>query len=228
MSWIQASEGPHRLYAVHPSGNNPEEWKRSGEQAAQELVDHKYFPKRAADRSSGELVRVLEYGCGPGRILGPLSKHAEVEAHGVDIAHSYIRECRDHGLFASLVSRDVARAFNGRKFDVVFALTVFIHLNKQDAREAMKYCFEALDSGGIALLQIPIYRKSRDPESWTHIGCFSEHDLVEMAHSVGFEIVELYINDREFDYNNLGPYHSHYQVFRKPALSKGGYLTNRA
>lgn len=220
MSWIEASNGPHRLFAVHPSGNDPDEWRRSGHQAADDLLANRHFPAL----KSNEPIRVLEYGCGPGRILWPLSAKPGIEAHGVDIAESYIKDCKSKGLNATAIDPSERTAHFQQqmrsKFDVVFSLTVFIHLFKKDARVAMQYCYDALAPGGVALLQIPIYNKSRDPESWTHIGCFSKSELMKMANEVGFQAVELFVNNRDFNYNDIGPYHSHYQVFRKPIVNR--------
>jgi SAM-dependent methyltransferase len=209
--WILASQSAARYVAVHPSGNNHDEWIRSGKEAANDLFNNIWF-QQLAPKS------VLEFGCGPGRIL----RHLGLDSHdrhiervvGVDVAVNYISEVKALGLEGHL-----SNEFNDL-VDLIFSLTVFIHLDKVEGRKALEWCYAHLSPGGIALLQIPIYLDCRDPETWTHIGTWTEDLLVKTANEVGFQVLELFVNERKFSYDNCGPYHSHYQVLRKPILNK--------
>lgn len=203
-SWEDVSNTDLRYCAIHPAGNNPKEWENSGREACLEV--HKIIQDNGFKVSS-----ILEYGCGTARILKHF-KDLPYSYCGVDIARPFVKECQDMGL--SVYHLDDYK----NKVDLVYALTVFIHLDKETGMKALQYCYDHLNDGGIALLQIPIYLNSRNPESWTHIGTWTRKELTDACRAVGFEILQLHINNRIFDYDNIGPYHSHYQILKKPIV----------
>src|SRR4051794_8036817 len=113
-------------------------------------ADFKRLPARDA---------ALEIGCGPGRLLRPLSRYF-TEIHGVDVSDEMIRLARErlrdtpnahphHGSGSDL------RLFPDGKFDFVYSYAVFQHIPSRDV--VFSYLREArrvLKTGGILRCQL--------------------------------------------------------------------------
>lgn len=101
----------------------------------------------------------LEIGCGPGRLMRPLSRHFR-EIHGVDVSDEMIRLARDrlrgtpNATLHASSGADLAM-FPGGKFDFVYSYAVFQHIPSRDV--VFRYLREArrvLKPGGILRCQI--------------------------------------------------------------------------
>jgi SAM-dependent methyltransferase len=115
--------------------------------------------KRFQTGSPAPQSRALEIGCGPGRLMRPMSRHFS-EIHGVDVSDEMIaqaaRRLRDipwaHPHHAS--GSDLAR-FPSSQFDFVYSYAVFQHI--PSAEVVFSYLREivrVLKPGGFARLQI--------------------------------------------------------------------------
>jgi SAM-dependent methyltransferase len=201
-SWIEVAETPDKYCAIHPSGSDPAEWERSGKHAADVLMHlvKKEYPNAKS---------IMEYGCGTCRIL----KHIKgYELVGVDVAKPFVEESRSNGFNCFLLDD-----YDGQ-VDIIFALTVFIHLNKTVGKAALKYCFDHLKEGGTAYLQIPIYDVDHDPETWCHVGTWKKETFEKACHDVGFQILEYRASAGKLNYHNIGINHGFYQRLRKPVF----------
>jgi SAM-dependent methyltransferase len=101
----------------------------------------------------------LEIGCGPGRLMRPISRHFH-EIHGVDVSDEMIRLARDrlrgtpNAYLHASSGADLAMFPNG-KFDFVYSYAVFQHIPSRDV--VLSYLREArrvLKPGGILRCQI--------------------------------------------------------------------------
>src|SRR5271157_3640930 len=96
----------------------------------------------------------LEIGCGPGRLMRPLSRHFR-EIHGVDVSDEMIRLARERlkdtpNAHAHHGSGSDLSLFPGEKFDFVYSYAVFQHIPSKDV--VFQYLREArrvLKTGGI-------------------------------------------------------------------------------
>ena len=111
--------------------------------------------------------RVLDFGCGVGRLLVPLAERFD-EIVGVDVSPSMLLEAEKH------VSR-----FNGRvrltksddklsnvrgNFDFIHSVIVFQHIPTSRGMEIVQGLLSRLNDGGVAVLHFP-YQRNASPIS---------------------------------------------------------------
>ncbi len=104
-------------------------------------------------------LRALEIGCGPGRLMFPMSRHFE-EIHGVDISEEMVRLASEnlrsvpHAHVRSTDGSTLA-GFADDSFDFVYSYAVFQHIPSRDV--VLSYLREArrvLKAGGVLRCQI--------------------------------------------------------------------------
>jgi SAM-dependent methyltransferase len=162
-----------------------------------------------------ESRRALEIGCGPGRLLIPMSRHFG-EIHGVDISDEMVAMARPklaripHAQAHVNSGSDLA-IFGDSYFDFVYSWIVFQHIPDKDV--VLNYLREAqrvLKPGGILACQVrgvSAIDTELKPgmETWT--GCwFSESEIAAFASTQRFPLVAL---------SGLGTQYT-VTVFRKP------------
>jgi 2-polyprenyl-3-methyl-5-hydroxy-6-metoxy-1,4-benzoquinol methylase len=104
----------------------------------------KYLPKNA---------KVLDVGCGNGRLLDFLKKQEEYDMSytGIDFSEGLLSEARKkhpHEKFISMDMRDMDKKLGG-KFDAIFAIASFHHLELYEERMQVLESFRAhLRPGG--------------------------------------------------------------------------------
>src|SRR5579863_3902348 len=103
--------------------------------------------------------RALEIGCGPGRLMRPMSRHFG-EIHGVDVSDEMIAQATEklrdipwaHAHHAS--GSDLAQFPSGH-FDFVYSYAVFQHIPSADVVFSyLRETVRVLKPGGVARLQI--------------------------------------------------------------------------
>ena len=111
---------------------------------------------RNAGRRTG---RALEIGCGPARLMLPMSRHFE-EIHGVDVSDEMVRLAREklrqipHAHVHHTEGTDLAR-FGDEAFDFVYSYAVFQHIPSREV--VFSYLREArrvLKLGGLLRCQL--------------------------------------------------------------------------
>jgi SAM-dependent methyltransferase len=138
-------------------------------------------------------MRVLEIGCGSGRMTRALSE-VFGEVYGVDISGQMIRQARE-----SLADRPNAHVFqnNGSdlsvlgdiQVDFAFSYIVFQHIPSRDViRSYVREVQRVLRPGGLFKFQVQGFALSGKEENDTWLGVpFSDADAVAMAEECGFE-----------------------------------------
>lgn len=191
-NWIEAGKSDRANGYIHPSGDISEEayWE-SGRKDAQQI-----------QWAIGDAGSVLEFGCGNGRILRHM---AYSNVYGVDISPE---------LIAGLENACLVSEFTG-SVDAIYSMSVFIHLQRHEAVEALQWIRNHLTESGKAFLQIPIYDTDRDPNSFIDVGVWSATEFVKLVSEAGFKIMEMHVNSGVFAYDNVGPNHNALQVLIK-------------
>lgn len=113
--------------------------------------------------------RVLDFGCGVGRVLLPLAKHAE-SAVGVDISPAMLEEAKLNAARwalpnVRLLQSDDSLSLVDGEFDLVHSAIVFQHIDVPRGRRLFQRLLELLAPGGIAAIQIT-YGKSKYADSF--------------------------------------------------------------
>jgi SAM-dependent methyltransferase len=144
--------------------------------------------------------RALEIGCGPGRLMGPMSGHF-AEIHGVDISEEMIELARERLRSIPNAQLHVTPGsdlgmFADDSFDFAYSYTVFQHIPSRDV--VLNYLRESrrvLKPGGILCCQLrgtpPLKTElERELETWT--GChFTRDEMLEFARENDFLLVSM-------------------------------------
>jgi 2-polyprenyl-3-methyl-5-hydroxy-6-metoxy-1,4-benzoquinol methylase len=108
--------------------------------------------------------RVLEFGCGVGRLLVAFAKTAE-DVVGLDVSPSMLQEarwnCDKHGVLnvGLFTSDDSLSSLNG-SFDLIHSCIVFQHIPVERGRAIFSKLLQRLRPGGIGAIQLT-YSKTR-------------------------------------------------------------------
>jgi len=122
------------------------------------------------------LWKALEIGCGPGRLMRPMSRHF-AEIHGVDISDEMIALARERlrdtpNAYLHLTDGASLAEFPDETFDFVYSYAVFQHVPSHDVIAAyMRETRRVLKTGGFARLQfngLPARETSYD--TWSGAG----------------------------------------------------------
>jgi len=152
--------------------------------------------------------RALEIGCGPGRLMRPLSRHFG-EIHGVDVSDEMVRMARrqlegvphahpHHAPNSNL------EAFADDSFDFVYSYAVFQHIPSRDV--VMGYLEESwrvLKPGGILRCQINgLPRTAKQYDTWAGVR-ISSAELRDFAQERGFLLLALEGVDTQYMWATL-------------------------
>jgi SAM-dependent methyltransferase len=103
-----------------------------------------------------QFARILDFGCGCGRVIRHWQKLDRSKLYGVDYNPRLIDWCRCNLPFAEFaVNRPRARpAFADKTFDFAYSISVFTHLNESDQRFWMDELTRILSPGGYLLFTV--------------------------------------------------------------------------
>lgn len=192
----RASEDAFYHVAFEQRLQDPEQFLAGGAQTAalfeRELI---YLP--ASDPAS---QRALEIGCGPGRLMRPMSRHFG-EIHGIDISDEMLERARQ--LLADiphahlhLAEESDLRMFVDNWFEFVYSYAVFQHIPSREV--ILNYLDEmarVLKAGGIMCCQMrgapaPSSELNTGSPTWTGAGhYFQLHDIGEFVTKHGLQLV---------------------------------------
>lgn len=124
--------------------------RTGAEDCAMVLELHELFTQRPAD----SLQAVFDFGCGCGRVLRWFeSALPGVALHGADLRHAAIDWCREH-LRGHFVANELLPPlpYADGSFDLVYALSVFSHLNRDQCVDWMRELTRVTRPGGTILI----------------------------------------------------------------------------
>ena len=116
--------------------------------------------------------RALEIGCGPGRLMRPMSRHF-LEIHGVDVSADLIRQARENlqdlpNARPREIQGTSLEDFADQSFDFVYSFNLFPHIPSQELVVAfLREIHRVLRPGGLARLQFNGSTGSQALDQWT-------------------------------------------------------------
>ena len=140
--------------------------------------------------------RALEIGCGPGRLMRPLSRHF-AEIHGLDVSDEMIRLAKENlrdtpNAFPAVAGGTGLSGYANDSFDFVYSYAVFQHIPSQEV--VVKYLREmrrVLRVGGLARLQFNgLPQTGGSLDTWSGAR-FSSNEILECAQALDFQVLEL-------------------------------------
>jgi SAM-dependent methyltransferase len=167
---------------------------------ATEVINGLEWELRRAPAQERAAWKALEIGCGPGRLMRPMSRHF-VEIHGVDVSTEMVELAREK-------LRDIAAAhphstdgasltlFETGTFDFVYSYAVFQHIPSRDVVfEYLRETHRVMKTGGLARFQfngLPQAGAEFDTSFDTWSGArFTSMELLEFARLHDFQVLAL-------------------------------------
>lgn len=111
------------------------------------------------DRSS----RVLDAGCGTGKIVQVLQQGLDARVTGMDCSSVAVQQWARAGLRSMCVASVNAMPFQDESFDAVLGIDV-LECDGVDERQAARECWRVLRKGGHLILVVPAYNWLMSPE----------------------------------------------------------------
>ncbi len=184
----RASEDANYYVAFGRRGQDDEEFFATAADVLRLLTgEWKRLPAREA---------ALEIGCGPGRLMRPLSRHF-AEIHGVDVSAEMIRLARERlrdapNAYPRVTSGADLAEFPGGKFDFVYSYAVFQHIPSRDV--VFNYLREArrvLKTGGVLRCQINgLPPHARQYDTWSGVR-ITPDEIASFAGEHDFQLLAL-------------------------------------
>jgi SAM-dependent methyltransferase len=132
-----------------------EEFFLSGERH----VDHVYHVIHKKLHNDFQPGRVLDFGCGVGRLLIPFARRAQTVV-GIDVSPSMLEQavnnCRERGLKSvELLDRADLDRLGPNSFDLVHSYIVFQHIPVSEGERLLRKLLDLIAIGGIGVIHLP-------------------------------------------------------------------------
>jgi ubiquinone/menaquinone biosynthesis C-methylase UbiE len=140
--------------------------------------------------------RALEIGCGPGRLMRPMSRHF-LRLDGVDVSDEMIALAREKlkdvpNAFVQATDGASLSVFEEQSFDFVYSYAVFQHVPSRDVIfQYLREIRRVLRTGGLARLQFNgLPQTGAAADTWSGAR-FSSSDLLSITQALDFQVFEL-------------------------------------
>lgn len=192
--WNRRARDDVHYYVAFGRHNQSEE--EFYETAHEVVYGLEYELKRFGPGANRRSWRALEIGCGPGRLMKPLSRQFG-EIHGVDVSDEMVRLARErlrdtpHAHVHCNSGADL-RQFADESFDFVYSYAVFQHIPSREL--VFGYLVEAhrvLKTGGLLWFQVNgLPEQEGEPDTWSGVR-FRAEEIVEFANRHDFQMYTL-------------------------------------
>ena len=158
-----------------------------------------------------ERARVLDVGCGDGKLIGKLGdKIKSGEIYGIEISARYAEEARRNKVNVIIGDIDVGLPFKDASFDIVVSNQVLEHVHSTD--NFVKECRRVLKDGGICIASTP--------------NLATPHNIFSLI--LGYQPPATAVSDEIICGNPLDPsdgeqidaYRRHRRIFTAPSLHR--------
>jgi SAM-dependent methyltransferase len=139
-------------------------------------------------RNSSEGLRILDAGCGTGRLCQLLETYGPTA--GCDISSQALELCRERGL-RSLFQADLNDvSLRSSHYDVITSIDTLYHLAIKDELTVLRKFYEALKPGGMLILNLVAHeflRSTHDLAVHTRRR-YTRKEVVDLLECCGFKI----------------------------------------
>jgi SAM-dependent methyltransferase len=144
----------------------------------QEKWLYEFFERRAKERTTS--CKVLDFGCGFGRIARLLRRIEGIDYYGYDISPAMTAELRatpQKSLEADLIKRvrtadNLGSAYPDENFDFILTVSVLIHNSQENVRRVLSSMLARLAPGGRLVLLENSHTAISSFENFWHGGCW--------------------------------------------------------
>lgn len=185
-----------RLYSNYYSGHANTGATEHATLARTNLPWAKRLIRRTIPSDRG--TRLVDLGCGYGRLLFGLKSMGYDNCVGVDGSESQLMVGRQLGLEPLILSEIEAflRAAPDQSFDVVTAIDLLEHLEKSELIETLDQIFRILRPNGRLVIHVPnaegIFGNRIRYADFTHETAFTQRSLRQVLGACGFSSVQCY------------------------------------
>lgn len=180
---------PYKNYtrtSALPQGFDPKsiDWTRR-------YVETHFLPHFPTDKS----IKILEIGCGWGKYLQVLNDLGYHNVTGIDISDEQITFAKEKLSLKNVFCGDAIDFIRSSKeiYDVVIMADVVEHLDLDYALELGEMVYNALNSGGVYLMQVPNGLSPLNPIRYadiTHQRSFTVPSSTQYFKLIGFSQIE--------------------------------------
>ncbi len=188
----RAQEDAHYYVAFGRRDQDDEEFYATAKALVGELAAEL---KRLPAADSGPR-RALEIGCGPGRLLRPMSRYF-AEIHGVDVSDAMVTLAKEKlrdvpHAFPHAIGGSDLRLFPDAYFDFVYSYAVFQHIPSGEVVFSyLRETVRVLKPGGVARLQLNgLPKSSRAYTTWEGVR-ISADEMHSFAREHGVQLLAL-------------------------------------
>jgi SAM-dependent methyltransferase len=189
----RATEDAHYYVAFGRREQDDDEFFATAKDLVGELVGEL---KRLPPKTPGRNRRALEIGCGPGRLLRPMSQYFD-QIYGVDVSDAMVKLAREKlagipNAFPCAIGGSDLKMFPDRHFDFVYSYAVFQHIPSGDVVFSyLRETVRVLKPGGIARLQINgLPKTSEGYTTWSGVRVSAE-EIHALTLDLGMELLSL-------------------------------------
>jgi len=144
----------------------------------------------------GRRAAALEIGCGPGRLMRPMSRHFG-EIHGVDVSDEMIRLANERlrdvpNAHPQVTAKSDLAMFPDAKFDFVYSYAVFQHIPSREVVFGyLREAWRVLKPGGVIRCQLNgLPQTAKQYDTWSGVRVAPE-EVRAFAREQGFQLLAL-------------------------------------
>ncbi|SDJ58408.1 class I SAM-dependent DNA methyltransferase [Chryseobacterium jejuense] len=140
-------------------------------------IDHQERAFLASFFKDKKYTKVLDLGCGTGRLLN-------FATHGTDFSENMLKVAHQKHPEKKLAVGEISGIPFHDEFDCIFCFHVIMHQNQEETKEFLNECYQKLNKNGTLIFDYPVKsrKKSVSPQEDWHAGnSFSIADITELS-----------------------------------------------